>query len=463
MQRQKRSNKINNFNKKTIKIHKSHSEKPSDNNINNITAQLSSSESPSYYYHYSKTNEFNQPANQVHLQQPPPSYYFNKNTNQVNTSMSDYFEPLKDVEYNSIVSNNKNQAPNLIPEQRNDSKRTATFSRSSLSLNLTHNHNKFEQRTNETDDDEPVIIRASDDEPDQLIVEELKESPKSIYSRYFSNKQSRVNLTEKENSYSPINIIDIDQSPKTSRLNYLLYSRQSLQEKPKSSNEMKETGSINSSLSETNNTSSDSYERFSTNDVSSTSISSLNEITNYNKSGLFRAKKKILNQPKRFKRMKKNLSAIGSVSSQNHFENSKSSNLKLHSSPTNKSRSSGVGSNIRLIALHKNKISSDIEIEDDLIFNDDTDSLSSAGVICSPASSLKNNNGSQKTLVNANKSISDNEQLLNNRVDLLKTSYSADNQIKIVKLNASSISDIDPDDNILNSLLVKQTFNKEYS
>ena len=132
-------------------------------------------------------------------------------------------------------------------------------------------------------------------------------------------------------------------------------------------------------------------------------------------------------------------------------------------------------------SLSKNCIESDIEIEDDIIFgNDDNDSLSSAG-ICHATTTSK---GSHSTLVisNQNKSITNlppvniqdiervrssqilvrprslsNTHYLAEPVGPLKLSSSMDNNcMRLARLEpATSISDIDPDENILKNLLIK--------
>lgn len=514
----KRLNKINHFDRSIRRGHssnknndtttsnaKSDSNKPNtnshnNNNNENIVSQLSNNDSPNYYYHYSKTTEFSKSKpfemqSQQQLLPLPPSYYYSsKQMSQPAVSTSDYFDTTKDTNKSTVITNLKSSFQNL-PQSLNVHhsipQRTTTFSRSNLSLNLTQNHNRIEQRKKEDLDDEEeesdneeehVTLKASDEEPDQLIVEELKESPKSTYSRYFSN--TRLNRSSfKEKSCSPIDIIEIDQSPKTSRLNYLLYSRQNLTDNktepkidkniPSSANDNKKESvcrkEAESSLSETKSLSSESYEHLTVNDITSnrsTSISSLNETLKSKKNSqlVVKLRKKNLNQNKRVKKSSKTFSVIGSGSS---YDNTiRSSNPKV-SSPIKKPRST---SKLRLISLNKNKISSDIDIEDDLIFNDDTDSLSSAGVSCTPTSATPKPlvNESQHTLVNSScklKSNSDSENTQQPQAKTpnasMKTSFSADTQIKLAKLssnntNSCSISDIDPDDNILNNLLVKQ-------
>ena len=132
--------------------------------------------------------------------------------------------------------------------------------------------------------------------------------------------------------------------------------------------------------------------------------------------------------------------------------------------------------------MSKNCIESDIEIEDDIIFgNDDNDSLSSAG-ICHATTISK---GSHSTLVinsNNTKSIGNmlvtiedvehrvssshmlarprslsNTHYLVEPAGQLKLSSSMDNNcMRLARLEpATSISDIDPDENILKNLLIK--------
>ena len=113
---------------------------------------------------------------------------------------------------------------------------------------------------------------------------------------------------------------------------------------------------------------------------------------------------------------------------------------------------------------NSNKISSDIDdIDDEIIFNiDDTDSLSSAGTTDLIHNSNTNNNNSSfkittSSLSNKIKCNSDTDNIklkTSNNSKSSTHSLDTNNNNKIV--NSYSISDIDPDDNLLNNLLVKQ-------
>lgn len=120
----------------------------------------------------------------------------------------------------------------------------------------------------------------------------------------------------------------------------------------------------------------------------------------------------------------------------------------------------------------KNRIMSDVDIDDDLIFNDDDDSLSSTGVGTSSSQNLSLNKLTAKkmtepttadTCLNVTSTTTGSSNTITMQtVSVLNPSLSAAKELsssKNIFVNASSMSDIDPDDNILKDLLVKNVSN----
>jgi len=422
----------------------------------------------------------------------------------INASTCDYLMPFR-----SQQTTNSLMVPSRPLLNNEQTPNKTTLNRSTLSLNLTPSYKRMSGQF-EVDLECLQQNNCQESLNSEFILEELKESPKSVYSRYFANcnKKNKSQLEPQESQIiSPLLVIDIDESPKTHRLNYLVYSKQH-QDKYNRIQHIDSSRERETSLSDSKSFthSCDSYEKMATNEQTSSttnnSVTSLKDTTNLMQlTKILLAKKNSTGSASLPKRIRKPTRKKSSISSSQYDNQSKrSSASRIHSSPTRFKCSAGsISTNkLRLVSLNKNKVSSDVDIEEDLIFNnnDDNDSLSSAGLACSPSHTLTAG-CSQHTLLLLNnkntncthrkKSNSDNDKSyltlnylsnLSNSDLVIKTSASADistqnsskqkqqqtqqkQTVRLVNVNSLSISDMDPDENILNNLLVKQTSTSE--
>ena len=173
------------------------------------------------------------------------------------------------------------------------------------------------------------------------------------------------------------------------------------------------------------------------------------------------------NNNNNIKRMRKKLP----TSNHNHHNSSESQN------------ESAINKRPKILTLSRNRLESDVELmEDDILFHDDNDSLSSAGICELTGGSGLGRIASQNTLIFNSKDINNsnfnqstptsisninNQFLLSNTTNNNTSSTSPHvkdqtyfkKQFRSNLINASSMSDIDPDENILKNLLIKNKTN----
>ncbi len=320
-------------------------------------------------------------------------------------------------------------------------------------------------------DFKPVNDRNSE-QLDQLIVQELKASPKGIYERLKYLKSKHCSSKQaKHCSELPI-ITVMDRSPIIVRRPVFL-DNTSICIIPLSKSDQK----VNISKTSPVKNSTDDLSSKSENSVFRVNLASLDdsvledvtksssEFSENNKLG------DLKDSPSGLKCSKKSVKKI-----YRKFQKK---------SPTGSSNST-LYNRKKHQAILQNQIASDFEIEDRIIFNeDDNDSLSSTGVRAESLNIGSSQKGSQLTLTNRSicnhkvirkrsfenkktfdenkvteKKSSSSESNLDNREMLIKTpnkyeSFRSSHQEMPSNIYNVSSSDIDPDDNMLKNLLVK--------
>ena len=330
---------------------------------------------------------------------------------------------------------------------------------------------------------------------EQLVVQELKESPKSIYSRLQTlarigkfNKSHKSGIKNlKSDSDNSAVIIDLDRPINrignfrpTSRSPSPISNEENTNENKKENDKNISPSSSNKQLNQDESSSSCSYGITNTSSNRTSQNSSIISLDGIERDETSKQKPMnlICKVTKNFKmskndKKKAKKTAQQVLSSSSPTQNSAVTVIEVTKSKVkraNKSSNSlnSNGSKSRALPFSKSKLLSEIELEEDMIFNDGDDSLSSTG-ICATG---KINATSQHTLVNAisTKSLTsslDEKQrppLISQLPDRNSFigSLSSDTHLKMAKINpnlinSSSLSDIDPDDNILKNLLVKSS------
>ncbi len=395
--------------------------------------------------------------------------------------------------------------PLTIPPPTTKSPENAFPDRSALTLDLKKNNNESvlksilhkppsfevtELLTEPTvlnpESRKPTILQSinSNEQLDQLIVQDLKASPKSIYERlkFLKNKDSlnKNNYKEKSSLEPPV-ITEMDRSPVSSR-------RSAFLDTTNIPNNQLKTMSTESNVETASN-------KIAINDFlkSNDNMSLKSDNSLLNSTSLGNSEEEHVSESSSNFDETKNTNDAGGPSS-----NSKRLNTNVKKVYRKFQKKSPTGSYISPSNVKKkqqmhfhNRIVSDFEIEDQTIFNeDDNDSLSSTGVCAETLMVGSSQKGSQLTLTNRSisnfkfkrkRSFEDkksNEDVRNSSLALEKQLSVSGSQIDSAGMskqnlenfnltggdrqqeiptdiyNASS-SDIDPDDNILKNLLVK--------